>query len=97
MKKAILAIALVAFSGSAFAHGWFFEGQRITTYTGSTQGFATPISNDRSYPDKAACDAFASGQRTVNSFTDGNGRSMVSVVIGGCHQAPIIIREVQAQ
>ena len=92
MKKVILAVALVAFSGSALAHGWFFEGQRITSYAGSTQGYATPISNDRSYADKIACEAFATEQRAVNSFRDGNGRSMVSVVVGGCHQAPIIIR-----
>ena len=97
MKKAILAIALVAFSGSAFAHGWFFEGQRITTYKGAAVSYTTPISNERSFADEAACLEFKTEQSAIAAFKDGNGRDMVSVVIGQCHQAPIVMRVIVPQ
>ena len=90
MKKALLAVTLVMFSGAALAHNWFPEGQRITTYTGAGVAYVTPLTTNRSFSDKAACEAFLTEQRLLNSFRDGNGKNMTSVVVAACHQAPIV-------
>lgn len=91
MKKLVFTVVLSVLSGSVFAHNWFPEGIRITTYSGSAVANITPISVDRSFGDKAACEAFLTEQNTLSAFVDGNGRSMVSVVRGKCHNAPIVM------
>lgn len=97
MKKLALAVVLSVLSGSVFAHGWFFEGQRITTYKGAAVSHSTPISNERSFNDEAACLEFKTEQSAISAFKDGNGRDMVSAVIGQCHQAPIVMRVIVPQ
>ena len=92
MKKAIVTIALAVLSGSAFAHNWFAEGVRITTYIGAAAANVTQFSNDRSFDNEAACLQYIADQNALNSFRDGNGRSMTSTVQADCHQAPIVMR-----
>mgnify|MGYP003413081263 CR=1 FL=1 len=92
MKKALLAVTLTVLSGSAFAHNWFAEGVRITTYIGAAAANVTQFSNDRSFDNEAACLQYIADQNALNSFRDGNGRSMTSTVQADCHQAPIVMR-----
>lgn len=88
-KKSIITVALVVFSGAALAHNWFPEGQRITTYTGGAVAYVTPLTTNRSFNDKTSCEAFLTEQRLLNSFRDGNGKTMSSVVVAACHNAPV--------
>lgn len=77
------------FAGAASAHNWFPEGQRITEYSGGGVAYITPLTTNRSFNDKAACEAFLTEQRLISTFRSGNGKNMASVVIGACHNAPI--------
>lgn len=91
-KKSIITVALVVLSGSAFAHNWFPEGQRITHSASGGQASATPLTTNRSFNTKDDCETFLTEQRSLNSFRDGNGKSMVSVVVAACHNAPVVMR-----
>lgn len=91
-KKSIITVALVVLSGSAFAHNWFAEGVRITTYTGAAIANVTQFSNDRSFNTEADCLQYIADQNALNSFRDGNGRTMTSTVQADCHNAPVVMR-----
>jgi len=91
-KKSIITVALVVLSGSAFAHNWFPEGQRITHSASGGPASVTPLTTNRSFNTKDDCETFLTEQRSLNSFRDGNGKSMVSVVVAACHNAPIVMR-----
>ncbi len=88
MKKLAVVLGFLV-SGSAFAHNWFPEGQRITTYTSGGPAYVTPLTSNRSFDTKEKCDAFLADQRALNSFNDANGKAMRSVVVAGCSNAPV--------
>lgn len=92
MKKALLAVTLVMFSGAALAHNWFPKGVRITTYIGAASANVTDFETTRAFDDELDCKGFIAQQNLLNKFKDGNGRDMTSVVVAKCHQAPIVMR-----